>query len=177
LTAALLQALAQLGVNTNGTSAASTAGSGTTASQDQVTSLVQSLAAALQAQNGTTASPAAAASTTGQSSLASSLQNLIYQVNSSDASALGALFDSSSSSASSDGSDPFSFAGGGASNSSAATSSTSALASLQSNFSSLFGSQSSTPQGSVPSLESFLQSALANVQGATATGNLISTKA
>src|SRR5579872_4930808 len=58
LTTALLQALAQLGINTNtaNSSAAQTVGTGTAASQDQVASLVQSLAAALQSQNGTAAS-------------------------------------------------------------------------------------------------------------------------
>src|SRR5579871_3922262 len=53
LTTALQQALAELGISTDSSSSSSgSSGTTGTTSQDQVNSLVQSLAAALQAQNG-----------------------------------------------------------------------------------------------------------------------------
>ena len=172
LTAALMQALAQLGINT---SASTLTGS----SQDGVTSLIQNLAAALQSQtSGSSADPATASASSSttvasstQSTLETSLQNLIFQVSSADAAALGSLFGSGGSNGSS-GSAIFGGSSVGGS------SSTSALSSLQQSFQSLTAGQgSSTSHSTSSSLQSFLESTLQNVQGATSTGNLISTKA
>ncbi len=167
LSTALSQALAELGINAN--SSSNSSNSAGTASQDQVNALVQSLAAALQTQNGTI-NPVAGngASGTGQSSLESNLQNLIYQVNSNVAGTLGSLFDAATGNGGTDASNPFATANSG-------NASTSPLDALQNSFNSLFSTQNSDSNS--PSLASFLQSTLNNVQGATSSGNLISTKA
>lgn len=177
LTAALMQALAQLGISPATSGSAST-GTGST-TQDRITSLIQSLAAALQSQTaGNSANPATtnpasavAATSSSQSTLEVGLKNLILQINSADSAMLGSMFGSSDSTNSSDAT----MFGGSADSS---TSSASTLSSLQQNFQSLMASQgTSSKQSTTPTLQSFLQSTLQNFQGANSIGNLISTQA
>ncbi len=181
---AISQALSQLSVSVgagsaSGASAASA--SPTQDSQQALATFILNLFAALQAQGGQNAPPSSSAAAAtgaknsegvngvanasgqghhhrgGMSKLEGGLQNLIQQLSSSSGSSAGAATSTSTATATS---------------ASASTSSSSTLDALQQSFNNLLAAS-----GSQATLASFLQSLSQNLQGAPATGNVISTQA